>query len=185
MSFSLSSLLQTVAPALATAVGGPGAGLVVSAISNTIFGHPKASEEEISSAIQTNDPSVLLKIKQCELDFIVKQKEQENEALRLKLNDIQNARNTDADETKTTGKRDPLRRNLAYGLLMLCTLNAGIIFYLSIRALTIPQDLLMTLGMVLQFSFNEFKSVLNFLFGSSQSSQDKDSIIANLKNNNG
>jgi len=69
------SIVRTVAPALATALGGPLAGVAVETISQQLLGKPDGTEEEISTAIATGGTEVLIKLKQAEYDYQIKLEE--------------------------------------------------------------------------------------------------------------
>ena len=58
--------LGAIAPTLATAVGGPVAGL---AVKTMLAATGLSSEKELADAVVSGDPEVLYKIKQAELDF--------------------------------------------------------------------------------------------------------------------
>ena len=49
-------LLGQVAPSLATALGGPLAGVAVKTLSNALFGHEDATEQQISDAMASATP---------------------------------------------------------------------------------------------------------------------------------
>lgn len=67
------SLVRTVAPAMATAVGTPAAGMVVAALSNAIFGNSDASQEQIATVIQGGHltPDQLAAVTKADNDFKV------------------------------------------------------------------------------------------------------------------
>lgn len=61
-------LVGSVAPTLATALGGPLAGMAVSAIGNAL-GLEGATEDKIEAALQSAKPELLLQLKQADQDF--------------------------------------------------------------------------------------------------------------------
>lgn len=65
------SIVGTVAPALATALGGPLAGTAAQAISQALFGRPDASEDEITAALKGATPQALLDLKKADQEFKV------------------------------------------------------------------------------------------------------------------
>lgn len=87
MSFDWRGLVKTVAPTLATALGGPLAGMAVKHIGDAI-GLDQATQETVSAALQGASPETLQKLKQADQDF----------ALKMKALDIDLAK-IDADNT--------------------------------------------------------------------------------------
>jgi hypothetical protein len=65
---SLKSILQTVAPTLASALPGP-LGAVAKKLIGTAIGKPDASEDEIAKTLATANPDILLKIKELDTKF--------------------------------------------------------------------------------------------------------------------
>ena len=75
MEFDWKSIVKTVAPILATALGGPLAGAATSAISQALLGKKDGTETEIATILQTASPETLLALKKANQDFEVKMKE--------------------------------------------------------------------------------------------------------------
>lgn len=71
MTFDWKKTLAAVAPALATALGGPLAGVATKAISDAVLGRPDGDEAEIAAAIQTGGADLLLKLKEADQSFAV------------------------------------------------------------------------------------------------------------------
>lgn len=62
-------IIGSVAPALATALGGPLAGVATKALADTLLGNPDASEDEVAAAVQGMKSEDLVKLRQIEADF--------------------------------------------------------------------------------------------------------------------
>lgn len=62
-------IVGTVAPALATALGGPLAGVAVKTIATQILGKPDATEQEVEAAILGADPQTLIRLKELDQEF--------------------------------------------------------------------------------------------------------------------
>lgn len=88
----LLSLVRTVAPSIATAVGGPLAGMATRAISEALLGRPDATEDELVEAAKNATPEQLLALKQAEQDFIVRMKKLEIDIQRIDAADRGDAR---------------------------------------------------------------------------------------------
>lgn len=69
MSFDWKSLVGTIAPTLATALGGPMAGMAVKAIAGSLLGDENAGEADIAAALQGATPADLLKLKEADQSF--------------------------------------------------------------------------------------------------------------------
>ena len=68
MDFDWKKLIGSVAPSLATALGGPLAGMAVTAIGQ-VLGVSEPTEEKLATALQIANPEILLKLKQADQDF--------------------------------------------------------------------------------------------------------------------
>ena len=73
MSFDWKGLVKTVAPTLATALGGPLAGMAVKAVGDAL-GIEEATQETVAAALQGASPETLQKLKQADQEFAVKMK---------------------------------------------------------------------------------------------------------------
>jgi len=71
----LLNLVRTVAPSIASAVGGPLAGMATRAISDALLGKPDGTEQELAEAAAKATPEQLLALKQAEQDFAIKMRE--------------------------------------------------------------------------------------------------------------
>ena len=67
-------LIGSVAPTLATAMGGPVAGMAVKAISNALFGHENGTDEDIAAALANPTSDQLAALKKIDADFKVQMK---------------------------------------------------------------------------------------------------------------
>ncbi len=86
------SILKTVAPTVATALGGPLAGTAVTLVSNALTGKTDAGVSEIAKLISSGDPEVLLKLKEVEGAFKVRMKELDVDIERVASDDRKSAR---------------------------------------------------------------------------------------------
>lgn len=68
-------LVKTVAPGLATVIGGPLWGAAVQSISEATLGRPDGSEEEVAVAVATGGAEALAKLKEGERAFLARMKE--------------------------------------------------------------------------------------------------------------
>ena len=161
-------LLSSVAPSIATALGGPLAGLGVKALSKALLGAEDFSEEAVMDAMATASPEQLAAVKKIDADFKVQMKALDIDLERIAVDDRKSAR------TMQTETKDILPRLLAISV----TLGYfGIIAYVLVSGLPMngSEVLLMLLGTLSA----GWTGVMAFYFGSSSGSQKKDAMIHN------
>ena len=161
-------LLGSVAPTLATALGGPLAGLAVKSLSKALLGAEDFSEEAVMEAMATASPEQLAAVKKIDADFKVQMKSLDIDLERISVDDRKSAR----DMQKET--RDWIPRALAVSV------TAGffaILIYMLVYGLPTSgnEALLLLLG-ALQTAWG---GIIAFYFGSSSGSQKKDAMIYN------
>ena len=158
--------LKQIAPTIATALGGPLAGMAVSAVSKAIGVDPDKVEDIISNNKLTADQVAQIKI--AEIELAKQAQELGLNFEKLAVDDRKSAR----DMQKET--RDFLPRLLAVSV----TLGYfGIIAFVLMSGLPMngSEVLLMLLGTLSA----GWTGVMAFYFGSSSGSQKKDSMIYN------
>lgn len=87
------NLVRTVAPSIASAVGGPLAGMATRAISEALLGKPDGTEQELENAVASATPEQLLALKKAEQEFAVKMRELDIDLERISNADRDSARN--------------------------------------------------------------------------------------------
>lgn len=85
-------LIGSVAPTIATALGGPVAGMAVKALSGALFGHEGASEDEIKTALANPSADQLAALKKIDADFKVQMKALDIDLERIAASDRDSAR---------------------------------------------------------------------------------------------
>lgn len=85
-------LIQAVAPTIATALGGPVAGMAVKALSTALLGHNNGSEDDIMSALEAATPDQIAAVKKIDADFKVQMKALDIDLVRIAANDRASAR---------------------------------------------------------------------------------------------
>ena len=161
-------LLGSVAPTLATALGGPLAGLAVKSLSKALLGAEDFSEEAVMEAMATASPEQLAAVKKIDADFKVQMKSLDIDLERIAVDDRKSAR------MMQTETKDWIPRALAVSV----TLGYfGIIAYVLVSGLPMngSEVLLMLLGTLSA----GWTGVMAFYFGSSSGSQKKDAMIHN------
>ena len=160
-------LLGQVAPTLATAMGGPLAGLAVKTLSNVLLGHEEGDEDAVSAALQNASPEQLADVKKIDADFKVRMKELEIDLERISSGDRDSARKREMEV------KDHMPKILAVGV----TIGFfGCLFYMFVYG--VPKNgneaLLLMLG-ALQTAFT---GVVAYYFGSSAGSKAKTDLMA-------
>ena len=86
-------LVSSVAPTIATALGGPVAGMAVKALSNALLGHADGTEDEINAALANPTADQLAALKKIDADFKVQMKSLDIDLERIDASDRDSARN--------------------------------------------------------------------------------------------
>jgi len=86
-------LVSSVAPTIATALGGPVAGMAVKALSGALFGRDDASQDEIQAALANPTADQLAALKKIDADFKVQMKSLDIDLERIAASDRDSARN--------------------------------------------------------------------------------------------
>ena len=166
------SILGAVAPTLATAVGGPFAGMATKAISNALLGKDDASQDELAQAVAGASPDRLAALKKVDADFAVRMKELDVDLERISAGDRDSARK----RQMATGDKTPQR--LAY--LYAAAFFAVIAFqcWLAYEQREMPTMIGKTLDMLLGVLTAMVLGSKEYFFGSSSSSAKKTEIMA-------
>jgi len=155
-------LLGQVAPSIATALGGPLAGMAVKTLSSVLLGHENGTEEQISEAMASATPEQLAAIKKIDADFKVRMKELDIDLERVSAGDRDSARKM---QTET---KDWVPKVLA----IVITLGFfGILIWMLLNGM--PQTGTEALLMMLGALGTAWTGVVNFYYGSSAGSKAK------------
>jgi len=155
-------LLGQIAPSIATALGGPLAGVAVRSLSNALFGHEDGTEQQVSDALSSATPDQLATIKKIDADFKVRMKELDIDLERISAGDRDSARQMQRDT------KDWVPKVLA----VVITLGFfGILIWMLLNGMpkTGTEALLMMLGAL----GTAWTGVVNFYYGSSAGSKAK------------
>jgi len=165
--FDWKSVVRTVAPGLATALGGPLAGVAASALSDALLGRPDGSEADISQAVAVGGADALVKIKAAEHAFQVRMRE-----LDIDLERIHQADRDGARKRETASGDTWTPRLLAIGIT--CGFF-GVLSWLLAQGKpeTGGDALLVMLGAL----GGAWASVVAYYFGSSAGSREKTALL--------
>jgi hypothetical protein len=158
----LLNLVKTVAPSLATAVGGPLAGMATRAISDALLGKPDGTEDELIDAAAKATPEQLLALKKAEQDFAVRMRELEIDLQRIDAAD----RNSAREREVKTGDWTPKALAGAVTLGFFGVLGYMIAYGLPSQGGEALLVMLGTLG-------TAWGGIVSYYFGSSAGSKEK------------
>lgn len=163
-------IIATVAPTLATALGGPLAGVATRTIADQLMGKPDASFEEVEKAIAEASGQDMVRLKEIEAKFAAEMKQAGVELERVAAMDRDSAR-----------ARQVQMRDWTPTLLGL-TIILGFFGVLAwIFHYGLPEkggEVLLIMVGALSAMTNQ---ISNYFFGSSAGSKSKETIIAGLK----
>lgn len=179
MSFDLGKLISSVAPTLATMLGGPLAGTAVSAIAQAFGLAPDTTAEDVAATVQAKGmtPEIIAAMRKADQEHELALRAADIDVLKL------NAAHDEALYTSEVADRDSARkreaalpndttaRNLAY--LVVCGGIAMVAFVLSGQS-TVDSVLA---GTLIGYVVGEMKSVLSYYFGSSAGSANKEKLL--------
>lgn len=166
---ALLNLVRTVAPTLASAVGGPLAGMATRAISEALLGKPDGAEAELVEAAAKATPEQLLALKKAEQDFAVRMRELDIDIERLSNEDRASAREREVK----TGDWTP--RVLAAAV----TLGFfGVLFWMI--AYGLPQNGGEAMLVMLGTLGTAWGGIVQYYFGSSAGSREKNDTISKM-----
>ena len=160
-------LLGQVAPTIATALGGPLAGIAVKTLSAVLLGHENGSEDDVKVAMASASPDQLVALKKIDADFKAHMKELDIDLERIAAGDRDSARQMQR-ETK-----DWVPKLLA---IVITIGFFGILVWMLVMGM--PQTGTEALLMMLGALGTAWTGVVNFYYGSSAGSKAKNDLLA-------
>ena len=166
MDFDWKSLVGSLAPTIATALGGPLAGAGVAAISQALLGKKEGTEQEIAAVLKSADPEILLKLKQADHEFALKMKE-----LDINLEKMQTDDRASAREREKVVK-DYTNQILAYAIVaaFIATVAYALMGQTAIDSVLE--------GTLIGYLSAKCEQVLAYYFGSTKNSMAKTELLA-------
>jgi hypothetical protein len=154
--------LKTIAPTIATALGGPLAGLAIEAVSKAIGIDPKDVQSTISEGKLSSDQIMLLK--QAEIDMAARAQEMGLDFAKLNVEDRKSAREMQAET----------RSYIPAILAVSVTIGFfGILVGMMTETFKTSDPLMLMLGSL----GTAWTGIIAFYFGSSAGSQAKDDLL--------
>ena len=160
-------LLGQLAPSIATALGGPLAGVAVKTLSSALFGHEDGTEEQISDAMASATPDQLAAIKKIDADFKVQMKSLDIDLERISAGDRDSARQMNMANKDWTPK--VLAFAITFGFF-------GALVWLLVMG--IPQTGTEVILMMLGSLSTSWTGVVQFYYGSSAGSKAKNDMLS-------
>ncbi len=172
MSFfdDVKGVLGIVAPTVATALGGPLAGIAVRTLSERLLGRPDGTEAELRDMIVSASPADLVRLKEIEAQFALEMKQAGVRLEQIAAADRDSARNREIK----TGDWTPR----VLGVLIIAGFF-GLLVMMMFRQ--VPEGAETVLNIMLGGLAAMTTAVVNYFFGSSAGSARKNDTIENLK----
>lgn len=159
------SILKTVAPILGTAIGGPFGGMASKFLIEKLGGDENTTEDQMQEMIEKASPETLMKLKTIDNEFKVKMKE-----LGLKEKDLAAE---DRKDARAMGIKTTLLPQMIISVIFITAF--AIILYTAFTGLA---DMSPTQNTIVNILLGILSAgvvqVMNFWFGSSSGSKEKD-----------
>lgn len=167
----IGGLLGQIAPTIATAIGGPVAGMAVKALAGALGLSQDSSSDDVQTALMNATPEQLAAVKKIDADFKVQMKELDIDLERIAAGDRDSARNMQMQTN------DWIPRAMA---IMVTFGFFGILAWLLIKG--VPPSGSETLIYMLGALGTAWTGIVQFYFGSSAGSKAKtDAMVAGEK----
>lgn len=168
---TIGGLLGQIAPTIATAIGGPVAGMAVKALASALGLSQDASSDDVQTALMNATPEQLAAVKKIDADFKVQMKELDIDLERIAAGDRDSARNMQMQTN------DWIPRAMA---VMVTFGFFGILTWLLTKG--VPPTGSETLIYMLGALGTAWTGIVQFYFGSSAGSKAKtDALVAGEK----
>ena len=160
-------IIKTIAPTVASALGGPLAGVAVAALGE-IFGISEPTQDKIAQAISSAQmtPAQLAQIKTLELQYQNEERERQFKYAELQFKDIDSAR------VREAAVQDRTNRNLAY------TIVGAFIALVGATLMGVTKVDSVLAGTLVGYLSAKCEQVLAYYFGSTRGSERKSELLA-------
>lgn len=164
---SFGPLLRQIAPTIATALGGPVAGMAVRALSVGLLGHEDGRPNDLAAVLAAATPDQVTAIKQIDADFEVRMKQLDIDLEALVVEDRKSARDMQME----------LKSNLVPALAVFILVSFIVVTVATLLGYTKVDSVLA--GTLIGYLSAKAEQVISFYFGSSNGSQKKDVMLFN------
>jgi hypothetical protein len=167
--FEWKKLIASVAPTIATALGGPFAGIATRALSKVVLGKETSTEQELEEVLGLASPELIVAIKKADQDFQRQMAELDVDLEKIAAEDRHSARRMNV-------------ANRSWAVPVLATLTVLGFFltlgYILTGNVTLESTLL---GVVIGQIGSKAEQVYNFFFGSSVGSKEKTDHLVKIE----
>ncbi|MCG3774760.1 MAG: hypothetical protein JW395_1585 [Nitrospira sp.] len=164
-------ILNIIAPTIATALGGPIAGMAVRAITSALGLGSDASKEDIANAITGAGPDQIAALKKAEYDFKVQMKQLDIDLERIAADDRDSAR------TREASTKDWVPRVL--GTIIIAGFLGTVYMVLAGYVVGMKDPMMATtVGTLIGYVSAKADQVISYYFGSTASSSEKNALLA-------
>jgi len=164
---SFGPLLRQVAPTIATALGGPVAGMAVRALSIGLLGRDDGSASDLAEVLAAATPDQVTEIKRIDAEFQVKMKQLDIDLEALVVADRKSARDMQTQ----------VRSNLVPALAIFVIVSFVSVTVATLLGYTKIDSVLA--GTLIGYLSAKAEQIISFYFGSSHGSQNKDILLYN------
>lgn len=167
-------IVGTVAPGLATALGGPLAGVAVKTIATQLLGKPEAPETDVEQAVLNADPQTLIRLKEIDTEFKKTMTEAGIRLEEIAAADRNSARRREIDAHDSWTPR-AIAALVIGGFL-------GCLYAVLGGHVTDLKDPLVSgiIGTLIGYTSAKADTIVSYYFGSSASSKAKDVTISDI-----
>lgn len=179
MDFDWKSIVGTVAPTIATALGGPLAGVAVSSLATALGLSPDADENQVAECVQKATFDQLAELKKVDSDFKAKMAKLEVDLARIAANDRKDARQREIDSDDSTTPKALAIINVIGNLLVSAAIFYAMALYMNgtLSDIKVPEFLVALIGGVVSNIYSSSKQVMEYYFGSSSSSNSQNRLL--------
>jgi len=180
MNFNLKTALGTIAPTLATMLGGPLAGTAVTALESALGLAPGSGQDAVTAAVaQGMTPETIAAVRAADQKHLEVMGQQGIDLAKLNADFTQSMAKVDADDRDSARKREIAIGGWTTPALAWLVVAASIGLGAAVVTGYVSKDpqLATLVGTVLGYVFSEAKQVLAYYFGSSAGSARKDETI--------
>lgn len=170
MSKKWRDVIGAVAPTIAAALGGPLAGTAVAALSKALLGKDNGTEDELAPLLASASPETLLKVKEADNALKLGLAEAGVRLEELNAADRNSARNREIQRGDNTTKILAYAYTIGYFAIFAVIMKTGV-------DLRMESIIVVLLGILTAAQ----AQIMNYYFGSSAGSAQKNSLMADMK----
>lgn len=177
MAFDWKGILGTVAPTIATALGGPLVGTAVATIGKALGLGEGVTEEQVANAMKSMTPDQIVALKEANLQFETRMAELNIDVKRLDVEDRKSAREREVNTGDTL-----VPRMLAFGAIgMFVIVLIGTFILALYPEVEIKSEVAYLLGGVQSATAVLAQNCYNYYFGNNSESGIRDQMIYHAK----